>query len=147
LVLISNACDSSTDRLATPSAASAAKGVTPSVVLTPKAALPALLPAIEKIYFEATKYETPDNTSRKLAGILAYAKVHDNSSLVISGFQDIAESSEPVLRLARQRSMAVRSVLISAGVAENRVTVVKAQESIAVVGAREANRVEVSISP
>jgi outer membrane protein OmpA-like peptidoglycan-associated protein len=107
----------------------------------------AAVPAIEKIYFDAGKYETPDDTSRKIASILSFAKSHGNSRLTITGFHDTAPEAEPVLRLARQRSMAVRSVLISAGITEDRIVLQNAQESIATVGGRQATRVEVSISP
>jgi hypothetical protein len=123
-----------------------AVGMSPSPVQA-SAPQPSLLPALEKIYFDTGKYETPDSTSRKVSNILAYAKAHGNSRLAITGFHDTAEEAEPVIRLARQRSIAVRSVLISAGVSEERILMQKAQESMATVGIREATRVEVSITP
>jgi hypothetical protein len=62
-------------------------------------------------------------------------------------FHDTEQETESVIRLARQRSMAVRSVLISAGVTEDRIVMQDARESKAAVGERQATRVEVSISP
>ncbi len=145
LIAVLNACDSegsSTSRSpqagpGASQAAGASKGVSTSTVL----------PAVEKIYFDAGKYESPDDTSKKIANILSFAKNHGNSRLTITGFHDTAPEAEPVLRLARQRSMAVRSVLISAGITEDRIVLQNAQESIATVGERQATRVEVSISP
>jgi hypothetical protein len=107
----------------------------------------AAVPNPEKIFFETGKYETPDSTSRKMSAILAFSKAHGNSRLTIIGYQDSAEKGEPALRLARQRSMAVRSVLISAGVTEDRILIKSERVPKETVGEREATKVEVSITP
>jgi outer membrane protein OmpA-like peptidoglycan-associated protein len=142
LIVFLNACDSRVAGTARGADGSAKDSVAKE--LTNK--VQQRLPALEKIYFDAGNYETPDDTSRKVRGILEYAKVHGNSRLTITGFHDTLQETEPVQRLARQRSMAVRSVLISAGIAEDRVVMLNAQEPIASVGERQATRVEVSIS-
>jgi Bacterial protein of unknown function (DUF937)/OmpA family len=149
LIVVLRTCDSPGSGNASAQSVSLAGGaVGTSSAPVPASAAPASpLPALEKIYFDSGKYETPDSTSKKVSSILAYAKAHGNSRLAITGFHDTAEEAEPVIRLARQRSIAVRSVLISAGVSEERILMQKAQESMATVGIREATRVEVSITP
>jgi outer membrane protein OmpA-like peptidoglycan-associated protein len=142
-----NTGTSSSDVSPSPSTAASSNASKPVALPVPPIAVPANMPALEKIYFDSGKYETPDNTARKLTKILAYAKGHGNSGLVITSFRDSAETAEPVLRLARQRGMAVRSVLISAGITEERIAIIKAQESKVQVGEREANRVEVAVIP
>lgn len=121
--------------------------ITPSAIKDSNELVKGSLPTLEKIYFDTGKYETPDDTSRKVSKILEYAKLHGNSRLAITGFHDTVQESEAVLRLARQRGMAVRSVLISAGISEDRVVMLSAQESKNSVGERQATRVEVSVSP
>jgi outer membrane protein OmpA-like peptidoglycan-associated protein len=106
-----------------------------------------LVPNPEKIYFDTGKYETPDNTSRRVASILEYARLHLNSRLVITNFQVGSDQGEPVQRLARQRSMAVRSVLISGGVTEDRIVMQINRDGKDETSTREAARVEVSVSP
>jgi outer membrane protein OmpA-like peptidoglycan-associated protein len=114
----------------------------PSVASRPTA----IAPSLEKIYFDSERYETPDSTTRRLAAILEYARLHGNSRVLLTGFHDAGNESEPVLRLARQRAMAVRSAIIASGVSEDRIVLEKKSEQKALVGEREASRVEVSIA-
>ena len=145
LIAVLSACDSEGGRAS--GSPQAAPGASQAAGASTGMSAPTVPPTVEKIYFDAGKYETPDDTSKKIANILSFAKNHGNSRLTITGFHNTAPEAEPVLRLARQRSMAVRSVLISAGITEDRIVLQNAQESIATVGERQATRVEVSISP
>jgi outer membrane protein OmpA-like peptidoglycan-associated protein len=145
LIAVLNACDLEGGRASR--SPQAAPGASQAAGASTGASTSTVLPAVEKIYFDAGKYESPDDTSKRIANILSFAKNHGNSRLTITGFHDTVPEAEPVLRLARQRSMAVRSVLISAGITEDRIVLKNAQEAIATVGERQATRVEVSISP
>jgi outer membrane protein OmpA-like peptidoglycan-associated protein len=121
------------------------KRPTPSASTAPSRAM-VFAPGLEKIYFDSERYETPDSTTRRLTAILEHARVHGNSRVLLTGYHDAGNESEPVLRLARQRAMAVRSAIIASGVSEDRIVVEKKSEQKALVGEREASRVEVSIA-
>ena len=69
-----------------------------------------------------------------------------DAKLAVSGFHD--KSGDPALNaeLAKKRALAVRSVLVAAGVQENRIVMSEPAETTGAADDNEARRVEVGIA-
>ena len=111
-------------------------------------ALPALAadaPAPAKLYFDTGKTDLPADAAKAVAPLAEYAKVTKDAKLAISGFHDKSGDVAANAELAKKRAMAVKDVLVAAGVAEGALELVKPVETTGAADDREARRVEVSI--
>jgi K(+)-stimulated pyrophosphate-energized sodium pump len=96
------------------------------------------------LFFEVNKTAPPADAAQKLDGLVVYARSNPNTKLGISGYAD--KTGDPVknAELAKERAMAVKNQLISAGVPEDRIMLQKPKE---VTGDKaddkEARRVDV----
>ena len=111
-------------------------------------ALPALAadaPAPAKLYFDTGKTDLPADAAKAVAPLADYAKATKDAKLAISGFHD--KTGDPAANhdLAKKRAMAVKDVLVAAGVAEGALELAKPVETTGAADDREARRVEVSI--
>ena len=79
-----------------------------------------------------------------IASLADAAKTKPAAKLVISGYHDASGDPAQNAGLAKQRAMAVRDALKTAGVAEDRIEL-KKPEQLNAGDAAEARRVEVSV--
>jgi len=136
--------------------APAAAVVAPAVVAaaTPVVAAPAPAPegayirtenGIVKFYFASGKAEIADGASNALAEVVA--GVGQGKKAVLSGYTDASGDPAQNAELAKQRAFAVRDALKAAGVAEDKVELMK-PETVTGTGTgnmAEARRVEVKL--
>ncbi len=107
------------------------------------AAAPAAAPGT-KFYFESGKADLPADGAASIASLADAAKANAAAKLVISGYHDASGDPAQNAELAKQRAMAVRDALKTAGVAEDRIEL-KKPEQVNAGDAAEARRVEVSV--
>jgi Amt family ammonium transporter len=108
-------------------------------------ALAADAPAPAKLYFDTGKTELPADAAKAVAPLADYAKATKDAKLAISGFHDKTGDAAANAELAKKRAMAVKDVLVAAGVAEGALELAKPVETTGGADDREARRVEVSI--
>ena len=135
-----------------PAAAISAPAVVPSSAPAPAAVVEAskgatlgAIPAA-KVYFAVNKYEPPAEAAKELDAMVVYARANPSSQLSVSGFHDKTGDVEKNHELAKNRAIAVKNVLVSAGVAESSIILQKPQETTGGADDREARRVEVSVA-
>jgi len=107
------------------------------------ATAPAAAPGT-KFYFESGKADLPADGAASIASLADAAKANAAAKLVISGYHDASGDPAQNAELAKQRAMAVRDALKTAGVAEDRIEL-KKPEQLNAGDAAEARRVEVSV--
>ena len=143
-----------TEKAATPAAPAVSA---PAPAPAPAAATPAPAPApaadatkpalpLAKVYFDSGKFEPPADLSKMLDEMVVYARANANSKLSISGFHDKTGDPAKNAQLAKDRGMAVKNALISAGVPEDRIMMQKPVETTGGGDDKEARRVEVSVA-
>jgi K(+)-stimulated pyrophosphate-energized sodium pump len=97
-----------------------------------------------KVYFDVNKFEPPASTSNDLDALVTYARSGSNTKLGLSGYHDKTGDPTKNAALSKDRAMAVRNVLISAGVPEDRIMLQKPTELTGdLADNREARRVDV----
>lgn len=113
------------------------------VDLAPEAATGPGYPQAVRLYFETAKFTLAADAPAQLAAIIEWARTEPSARLGISGFHD--RQGDPVANaeLARNRAQTTREELIGAGVAPERIVMVKPQEAGGGTDDREARRVEV----
>jgi outer membrane protein OmpA-like peptidoglycan-associated protein len=107
------------------------------------AAAPAV--AVARIYFESGVAALPADAEGPLGQALAAARAGADAKVVISGFHDKTGNPEQNAELAKQRALAVRDALVSAGIPETRIELRKPVEAEGGTDDREARRVEVTV--
>lgn len=110
------------------------------------AAAPAAAPAPEaaKIFFAAGKADLPKDADKLLAALVDYMKANAGAKLDISGFHDATGDAAKNAELAKQRAVAVKDLLVKAGVAEAQINMKKPEVTTGGTDPKEARRVEVS---
>jgi K(+)-stimulated pyrophosphate-energized sodium pump len=124
-------------------APAAAVATAPAAVVAAVVATPAAAAAEAKFLFDSGKADLPANAAESVAKLAAAAKAA-SGKLVISGFHDATGDPAKNADLAKQRAVAVRDALKSAGVAEDRIEL-KKPEQINAGSADDARRVEVKL--
>ena len=97
---------------------------------------------VVKFFFASGKAELPEGGSQALADVIAGAKAGKKAS--ISGYVDSTGNADQNKELAKQRAFAVRELLKSSGVADDKIELVKPEDIQAGTGA-QARRVEVTL--
>jgi K(+)-stimulated pyrophosphate-energized sodium pump len=114
-------------------------------VATPPAAPAPILPA--RVHFETGKMALSADDMNVIAAVAGELKGSPGIKVDISGYADPTGNVEQNLELAKQRAIAVRDALKSAGVAEDRLTLAKPRSAITGAGAdAEARRVEIFVT-
>jgi len=124
-------------------------GPSASTPVAPAAAAgaPAAMPAgsLAKLYFATGQKDLPADAAATLAPVLEAVKAGADRRVAISGFHDRTGNPEANAELAKQRAMAVRDALVTAGVAEARIELRRPVQTEGDGTDREARRVEVSV--
>jgi K(+)-stimulated pyrophosphate-energized sodium pump len=110
----------------------------PAVATAPAATGPA------KFYFETGKAALPAGSDATIAKLAESAKANAATKVAISGFHDASGDPAMNAELAKQRAVAVRDALKTAGVAEDRIEL-KKPEQVNAGNEAEARRVEVTL--
>jgi outer membrane protein OmpA-like peptidoglycan-associated protein len=109
--------------LATP-----AKAIT-EVDTAPALATGAGYPEPTSLFFDSGKINLPADASKQLEAIVAWSKTSPNTKIGISGYHDKAGDPAMNAQLAKNRALGARELLISAGVPEDRMVMVKPQST------------------
>lgn len=97
---------------------------------------------VVKFYFAPGKAELAQDGAKALAEILAAAKT--GKKVGISGFVDPSGDPQKNAELAKQRALAVKGLLVSAGVADAQIVMVRPSDiNAGATSAAEGRRVEV----
>jgi outer membrane protein OmpA-like peptidoglycan-associated protein len=140
---------------AAPSKTTAAKDVaaTPAAVTAPDATSTAQAASdaasvkvengVVKFYFASGKADLAAGAGEALQDVIKEAKA--GRKLVISGFHDATGDAGKNAELAKQRALAVRDALKSAGVTEQQIDLKKPEQMTASGSDAEARRVEVTL--
>jgi outer membrane protein OmpA-like peptidoglycan-associated protein len=96
---------------------------------------------VVKFYFATGKADLAIGANEALTEIVK--AVAAGKTLVVSGFHDATGDAAMNAELAKQRALAVRDALKALGVAEDKVELMKPEQTLADGPANEARRVEV----
>lgn len=97
-----------------------------------------------KLYFEPGKADLPADALTRLAPLIEAAQ-GARSALVVSGYHDASGDAAANAELAKQRALAVRDLLATAGVSEQRIELAKPAVTTGGTDAQEARRVDVTL--
>jgi K(+)-stimulated pyrophosphate-energized sodium pump len=126
--------------------APAATAVAPSEsAAEPAAAATAALPALAKLFFASGSAALPVDAVQTLSPIVDFAKANATAKVAISGFHDTSGNQQANEELAKNRAVAVRDALKSAGLDEARIEMRKPEVTTGGGSADEARRVEVTL--
>ena len=114
-------------------------------IATSVPAAPAAAAVVATIYFETGKADMPADAGKLLEVVIVEAKKTGTAKLVISGFHDATGNLEQNQELAKQRAIAVRDALKSAGIAEDRIELKKPEQTQGSGDNAQARRVEVRV--
>jgi len=98
---------------------------------------------VVKFYFVIGKADVAPEAAQALVEVVK--AVAAGKMAVISGFHDASGDPAQNAELAKQRALAVRAVLLTQGVAEDKVELKKPEQTLASGPAEEARRVEVTL--
>jgi outer membrane protein OmpA-like peptidoglycan-associated protein len=120
----------------------------PTATPAPTATAPvtAVKPELVKFYFDSAKYDPPADAAKMVDKLVDYSRTSANTKIGISGFHDKQGDPAKNAELAKQRAIAIKNVLISAGVAEDRIIMNKPTELTDSKDDKEARRVDVFVS-
>ena len=107
--------------------------------------VPSIVRVLGKVYFEVGKADLPEDAPMLLRPAIRAARAVEGSKLVISGYHDASGDAAANEELAKRRAFAVRDLLMSAGIAEERIQLVKPLVTVGGSDPREARRVEVTL--
>lgn len=110
-----------------------------------RAAIPSLLRVVALVYFEVGKAEPPRDATMLLAPAIRAVKAGVASKLVLSGYHDASGDAVANAELAKQRALAVRGVLMNAGVPERAIELARPTATVGGGDPDEARRVEVTL--
>ncbi len=98
---------------------------------------------VVKFYFASGKADLAAGAGEALADTVKAAK--SGRRVVVSGFHDATGDAATNAALARQRAVAVRDALVSAGVPQNQIELKKPELTTGAGSNAEARRVEISV--
>jgi hypothetical protein len=97
------------------------------------------------VFFDVGVSELPADTDATLAAVIAYLQANPGSMAVLSGYHDPTGNKEFNEELAKSRALAVRDVLIAAGIEESRLEMARPIETTGTGSPEDARRVEVAV--
>ncbi len=99
------------------------------------------------VFFAVNQYSPPADSASQLDGLVTYARSNPNTKIALSGFHDKTGDPAKNVELAKERALAVRNVLISAGVSEDRIMMKKPTEMTGdLKDDKQARRVDVYVA-
>jgi outer membrane protein OmpA-like peptidoglycan-associated protein len=95
----------------------------------PAVAVGAGYPETTSLFFDSGKINLPADASKQLEAVVAWSKTSPNTKIGISGYHDKAGDPAANALLAKGRALGARELLLSAGVPEDRIVMVKPQST------------------
>ena len=140
-------------KIATPAgccsaAAPAAAPAVAAVAAAPAAdaaATPAAAPPAAKLYFDVDVSDKIADGSAGLAPVVAWLAANPQARAIVTGYHDPTGSADKNHDLAKARAQTVQAALVAAGVAADRIDLVKPISTNGGGDLKEARRVEVSV--
>jgi K(+)-stimulated pyrophosphate-energized sodium pump len=117
-----------TQTVAAATVAAPSKAIT-EVDTAPALATGAGYPETTSLFFDSGKINLPADASRQLEAVVAWSKTSPNTKIGISGYHDKAGDPAANAVLAKNRALGARELLLSAGVPEDRIVLVKPQST------------------
>lgn len=121
----------------------AAPAAIPAVVAAP--VVEALAPPAAKLYFDVDVSAKIAEGDSSLAPIVAWLAANPSARAVVTGYHDPTGTAERNHDLAKSRAQTVQAALVAAGVAADRIDLVKPISTNGGGDLKEARRVEVSV--
>jgi len=112
---------------------------------SPRATAPSVVRVLGKVYFEVGKADLPEDAPMLLRPAIRTVRAVEGSKLVISGYHDASGDAAANAELAKRRALAVRDMLIAAGVSEQRIELARPVVTMGGADDAEARRVEVTL--
>lgn len=101
---------------------------------------------VVKVYFDTGKTDVAPAFAAAAGGLKAYLASHGGTSLAVSGYNDMTGNAAANAELSKDRAKAVQAALVSAGIAEGTVALVKPEQTTDTSTSNEAaRRVEVVV--
>jgi len=97
------------------------------------------------IYFDVGVSELPAGVDSNLASVIAFLQANPASTALLSGYHDPTGNREFNEELAKSRAIAVRDLLVAAGISDSRIEMAKPIETTGTGDLAEARRVEVAV--
>lgn len=120
-----------------------AAGTAIGLAQKPSAATTAADSSRTQIYFELGSAQLPPDALTRVAPLVMSAG--GDSMFAVSGFHDASGNAAANAELAKQRAVAVRDLLVVAGVPAERIVLEKPAVTTGGADSREARRVEVTV--
>jgi outer membrane protein OmpA-like peptidoglycan-associated protein len=121
----------------------------PQVEVAPAPAAVEATPVVEspkaEVFFETGVTALPANTGVSLSSVVSYLAANPMAMAVVSGFHDPTGDAAVNEELAKNRALAVRDALVTAGVAESRIVLEKPVVTTGDGSLEAARRVEVTV--
>jgi K(+)-stimulated pyrophosphate-energized sodium pump len=121
----------------------AAPAAIPAVVAAP--VVEAVAPPAAKLYFDVDVSARIAEGDAGLAPIVAWLAANPSARAVVTGYHDPTGTAERNHDLAKSRAQTVQAALVAAGVAADRIDLVKPISTNGGGDLKEARRVEVSV--
>lgn len=101
---------------------------------------------VVKVYFDTAKTEVAPAFAAAAGGLKVYLAAHAGTSLAVSGYNDKTGNAAANAELSKNRAQAVKAALVSAGIADGSVALVKPSDTTDASGSdAAARRVEVVV--
>jgi K(+)-stimulated pyrophosphate-energized sodium pump len=106
---------------------------------------PSMLRVFGIVHFATGKAEPPADVMLLLGPAVRAARASPGSKLVVSGYHDASGDAAANAELAKQRALAVRDVLVAAGIEPSRIDLARPAITLGGSSPEEARRVEVTL--
>lgn len=126
--------------------ATGASSTSPSTASRAAASLPpGVATSAVKLYFALGSAALPSDAAGSLLPVVMASRADPARRIDVSGFHDPSGDRAANAELAKERALAVRDALVSAGVSADRIALQKPVEVTGTGDAEEARRVEVAL--
>lgn len=137
-------------KIATPAnccaaAAPAAAPAVAAIAAAPAAVAPTVAPPAAKLYFDVDVSDKIAEGNAGLAPIVAWLAANPSARAIVTGYHDPTGGAQRNHDLAKSRAQTVQAALVAAGVAADRIDLVKPISTDGGGDLKEARRVEVSV--
>ena len=120
--------------------------ISPNTEATSAANVSTDVPDVAKLYFAIGSSRFPVDKNESLEKTIAALRSNSNSKATLVGYHDASGNAVWNRQLANKRANRVKSLLINAGIAENRILIDQPSQTVGSGDPEEARRVEVTVS-
>ncbi len=110
-----------------------------------KAAAPSVVRVLGKVHFAVGKADLPEDAPVLVRPAIRAAQATPGSTLMVAGYHDASGDAAANAELAKRRALAVRDLLLAAGISEQRIELARPVVTTGGADDDEARRVEVTL--